>query len=722
MLTDFGIALAVQEAGGNRLTETGLSLGTPQYMSPEQSMAERELDGRTDIYALGCVLYEMLAGEPPYTGPTNQAIIAKRINHPVPSVRTLRETVPESVDRALMSALAKAPADRFATGHQFAEALATGGRPADLTPTVVRPVPHPARRFTALTLISALIVLGALAAWLIVRRPLTLTTSSAIAVTSEPGIEYQPALSPDGSQVAFVAQRGGRKVVTVRSAIAGSGGELRPADATPGTQEFPSWSPDGEFIRFFSCTPDGCLWREVGRLGGTARLVELPRQTPWTAWSRDGTRAALGVGDSIFVYTVADRSTRSLAVEGHPSDQHSLAWSPDGRWIAYVNNNGSWPDDPNTLDSSIWIVAAASGKRVAVTAEDHLNVSPVWLDANHLLFISNRDGPREVYVVEVGSAGARGDPQKVAGGTDAYSLSLSADGTRLAVARYEVRQNVWAFPIRASGSVSVRDGRPVTSGTQVVETHEVSPDGQWLAYDSNLRGNADLYKLRLDGGEPIPLVSGPADEFEPRWSPDGREVAFYQAGASVDVFVVSAEGGTPAQLTNEPGFDGSPRWSPDGLRIAFHSDRTGKLEVWLLARDRVGGPWRGAVQLTNFGCGLPQWAPDGRGVLCLSDTTLVLVSGTGAVLWRRDPAGAGFSGVSQMVTFSEDGLSLYLSATRGGRRGIWTWPLAGGEPRLLVSFDDPPLVQAGFFSARGDRLYLTVAQNESDIWVMDLKR
>jgi serine/threonine-protein kinase len=127
MLTDFGIALAVQEAGGARLTETGMAVGTPYYMSPEQSMAERNLDGRTDIYALGCVLYEMLAGEPPYTGPTAQAIIAKRMSHPVPSVRTLRETVPESVDRALMSALAKSPADRFSTAAEFAAALEGGG-------------------------------------------------------------------------------------------------------------------------------------------------------------------------------------------------------------------------------------------------------------------------------------------------------------------------------------------------------------------------------------------------------------------------------------------------------------------------------------------------------------------------------------------------------------------------------------------------------------------
>jgi len=122
-VADFGIARAVDAAGSARLTETGLAVGTPAYMSPEQSAAEREIDGRSDLYALGCVLYEMLAGEPPYTGPTAQAIIAKRMTLPVPSVRTVRETVPVPVDRALASALARSPADRFATAAQFVEAL-----------------------------------------------------------------------------------------------------------------------------------------------------------------------------------------------------------------------------------------------------------------------------------------------------------------------------------------------------------------------------------------------------------------------------------------------------------------------------------------------------------------------------------------------------------------------------------------------------------------------
>ena len=124
LVADFGVARAVDAGLEGKLTETGLAVGTPAYMSPEQASGSSALDGRTDVYALGCVLYEMLAGEPPYTGPTAQAIVAKRFVEPIPHLRTLRESVPQSVEVAVTRALAKVPADRFATAAEFAEALA----------------------------------------------------------------------------------------------------------------------------------------------------------------------------------------------------------------------------------------------------------------------------------------------------------------------------------------------------------------------------------------------------------------------------------------------------------------------------------------------------------------------------------------------------------------------------------------------------------------------
>jgi tRNA A-37 threonylcarbamoyl transferase component Bud32/TolB-like protein/tetratricopeptide (TPR) repeat protein len=123
LVADFGIARALDAAGGERLTETGLALGTPAYMSPEQAAAGSRLDGRSDIYALGCVAYEMLAGSPPFTGPTAQSILARHAVDPVPPLHTVRETVPEPIEYAITRALAKVPADRFSTADEFAQAL-----------------------------------------------------------------------------------------------------------------------------------------------------------------------------------------------------------------------------------------------------------------------------------------------------------------------------------------------------------------------------------------------------------------------------------------------------------------------------------------------------------------------------------------------------------------------------------------------------------------------
>jgi serine/threonine-protein kinase len=142
LVADFGIARALGGEGGEALTQTGMSVGTPQYMSPEQANGARTLDARSDIYSLACVLYELLAGEPPYTGPTAPVILLRRFTDPVPSVRRIRGNVPEAVDQAIQRALAQVPGDRFPTAAAFAEALETVTTPT-ATPTVITPAPPP---------------------------------------------------------------------------------------------------------------------------------------------------------------------------------------------------------------------------------------------------------------------------------------------------------------------------------------------------------------------------------------------------------------------------------------------------------------------------------------------------------------------------------------------------------------------------------------------------
>jgi len=148
VVADFGVARAITAAGEDRLTETGLALGTPAYMSPEQAGASRDLDGRSDLYALGCVVYEMLAGQPPFVGVTAQQLLARHAMDPVPPLRTVRATVPEGVEQTVLRALAKVPADRFRTAADFAQALAAPRETAVLSAS--RPSLRPRHRTVAL--------------------------------------------------------------------------------------------------------------------------------------------------------------------------------------------------------------------------------------------------------------------------------------------------------------------------------------------------------------------------------------------------------------------------------------------------------------------------------------------------------------------------------------------------------------------------------------------
>jgi dipeptidyl aminopeptidase/acylaminoacyl peptidase len=373
-------------------------------------------------------------------------------------------------------------------------------------------------------------------------------------------------------------------------------------------------------------------------------------------------------------------------------------------------------------------VDADGGEPVRVTGDEFMDVSPAWLDDEHLLFISNRDGPREVYIVEVGVTGPRGEPRKVPGVIDAHSISYSIAGRKLAFSKANERQNIWSYPI-GSGPMSIRNGHPVTSDNAVIETHDISPDGEWIVYHSNLRGTVDIYKKPIEGGSQMPITDSPMLKGNPRWSPDGAEIAFVRevsAGANEwAVMVVSADGGTPSEVADGALLQG-PIWSPSGLEIAFMSRRTGQPEIWIVSRDTTGGSWGEARQFTEFGCVVQDWEPNGNGVLCSllspSQETL-LVSRQGEVLWRYDLATAGlrrwYWGY-RVSRFSRDGSTMYLSAYHeDGSAGIWAIPVHGGEPSLVV--ESTELMPPFLFSVGPDHLYVTVGEHESDIWVMDVE-
>ena len=740
LVADFGVAKAVVEATGRQtLTTAGVALGTPTYMAPEQAVADPHMDHRADLYAFGVVTYEAVTGQPPFTGSTPQAVLSAHVTEaPVP-VTERRATIPAPLAALIMRCLAKKPADRPQTADELLavlEALATpsgGVTPMETAP--VHAVPMRRRRATVAT-VGAVVLLAAgamLVSRVLVSKPLAIAVADITPVTSAPGVEFQPAISPDGKEVAFVAGPISAPHLVIRStANVAGGGEVRLADTSAGYEMVPSWSPEGDFIRFQTCRATGCVWSEMGKLGGAVRSVTLPQSAAAAAWARDGARVAFAVADTLFTSSVSEPAPHRIAViPGKYGFAHSLAWSPDGRRISMVVGNSAWQWSGNVAPSSIWVVDVEREDPQLIITADCLNVSPAWLDESHLLFISNRDGPRAVYVVEVGSTGARGEPRIVPGVADPHSISYSTAAHRLAYAKLTLRQNVWSYPLGRSVPLSIRVGVPVTAGNQVIEAHELSPDGKWFAYDGNLRGNMDLYKLPLTGGEPVPLTESPVDEFDPRWSPGGGEIVFTRlapgsGGQRIQAGIVPENGGAVAVVGSQT--DAAfPAWSPSGRDIAFTSLR-GRGELWLVSRDSVGGAWHEPVQLTDFGCYPRAWAPDGSGILCgVPDASvLMLVSPTGSVLWRYDLTArnhlAWGDPSSADVRYSSDGSTIYFAARNDdGRDGVWALPAGGGEAHLVVSFDDPSVTERGFLSVGPDRLYVTVSQYESDIWVANLE-
>jgi Tol biopolymer transport system component len=262
----------------------------------------------------------------------------------------------------------------------------------------------------------------------------------------------------------------------------------------------------------------------------------------------------------------------------------------------------------------------------------------------------------------------------------------------------------------------------VTTDNQVIEKHDVSPDGRFITYDGSRLGNADIYRIPLEGGTAQLIADLPGDAFGPVWSPDGNEIAFYAQtpGTRSTIFVVSANGGDPRVVVDRPMSDDFPTWSPDGLHIAFHSQGPQGIDsprIWTVSRERVGDAWGDPVRLTDFGCRTPDWAPDGESLVCDAGSELVIVSKTGEVVTRFDPQ------MNPSVPhFSPDGSEVYFLVLSGPAPGVWSVPIRGGEATQLVAFDDPSLsIWGGALTVGPDHFYLTISEYESDIYVMDLE-
>jgi Tol biopolymer transport system component len=747
LVMDFGVAKAVSEATGRQqLTTAGVALGTPAYMAPEQAAAEPHLDHRVDLYALGAMGYELVAGRPPFTGRSSQEVLAAHMTQRPELLCARRPACPPALEAVIMRCLEKRPADRWQTADELLAQLEPLATPSGgTTPTATRPaeaVSVPSRRFSwrwSLTAAAALLAAAGVLTFALTRAPPKVELGRRVQLTLDPGLEIDPALSPDGGLVAFAAGPLGRTRLYVRQVDGGA-----PVAITPergGFARVPRWSPEGRRLLFLS---ERGL-EVIPALGGPSKLILPVKEGSFTTgatstwsdgtWSPDGRSIAYALGDSVYVRSLEGGAARGLA---RLREAHSCAWSPDGRWLACVSGNRQFVTNGgfgNRATSSVWLIPAAGGTPARVTDDESLNMSPAWLRGGPtLLFVSDREGGRDIYQVPLTRAGrpAR-DAARLTTGLNAADMSVSADGRRLAYAAFTETSNVWALPIPTSGVASVSRAEPVTRGTQVIERFNVSPDGRWLAFDSDRGGTQQIYRMPLAGGEPEQLTAGGEPAFDPSVSPDGQEIAYHSfRGGTRQIFVAPAEGGTPTQVTTGSGQYRSPEWSPDGRRLAFvKAPFTPARETDLVTRD-AAGRW-GAPQTLVKGGAEGIWAPDGRAVLTgmggfgAPPSSLAIVAAGGGegrvVLEVRGPTTDVSPVGCSACAWSADGRVVYFVGRdpRDRSVGIWSVPAAGGVPRLTVRFDDPsrPWNQFGF-RVHGSRFYFTVGDRQSDVWMTEV--
>jgi eukaryotic-like serine/threonine-protein kinase len=700
MLADFGIALAVKEAGGNRLTETGLSLGTPQYMSPEQATGSRQLDARSDVYSLGAVLYEMLAGEPPHTGATVQAVIAKLMAERPTRLRTIRDVIPEGVDEAVARALAKVPADRYASAAAFATALAApAGAP--------RGKKNIRRRVVTLGLSAAVLGLAVLVA-----RPMTMHSPGATThhQVTFIGRASAPALSPDDHWLAYVADNS----LFVQ--------DLRSTAAAVSIASAPRllrvrWGPDGSRLYYLAIDSSGYAIHAVLPQGGASRRIG-PGYHFDVASTGNVIYSSLA-NDSVAVFDAATGERRGgFSLKPLANDISTLAISPDGRWLAFVGVKAS------VTFLGVCGIDGSQARRLVEGVPRDGSIS--WSKSGDAIYYlrdlgngANVAAAGDLMKLRISRGAPRGIPEVVLGGAYIQEFSVSPAGRHVAYTKAPPQQKLWAMTLTGAASRPSVEARELTVGTSVYGTPDISPDGRWVAFARNEGGTGNLYITPFDHYEPRPLTTSPDDEWSPRWSPDARHVAYAVRNAqSPGILVADVATGQVRRVANEGLAPlGVIAWMPSGQEIVFPLDLGNHYAIVNLtdgATDTLASP----ESVAGFHLTVP--APDGHHVIVnvsggleLGFWRLAGVERSGR-LWKWYDTG-GRQGWLGPLLWKPDGWIYFLSAGSD----LYRVRAEGGMAAHLVRLPEPCSVWQTALDTQARRLVCTVSDTESDIWLVD---
>jgi len=739
---DFGLAklsetepAATSTSASTRAMRTGsgVVIGTIGYMSPEQARGQT-VDARSDIFNLGAVIYEMVAGQKPFAGDTpSDTFAAILTTEPAPLSRVAPNT-PAELARIVSKALRKDREERYQVVKDLLLDLKSLKEELDFQEKLDRSGTHSVnvelkrRQSSAVVTIALVVVLLAIAGFVVYKLLDSKRTPTGAAtrvlkttqVTFSPGLDGFPSLSPDGKSVAYTSDQNGSFEIYVKQ-IAPGGGELQLTN--DGQQNFgPSWSPDGQRIAYYS-KKSGGIWI-VSALAGAARQLTETGASP--AWSPDGSLIAFqsSVPGEVFSSRALSPSTiwivsaqggkpRRISEPGNPSGGHGAAtWSPDGKRIAF--------EVADYLSVSVWSMAADGRDPKKIVDGSEPTYSS---DGRRLYFNSGHRAESELSSIDISATGdAIGPPAVVmqpGNGVTLGSLAMAANGKRILYSVERTSSNLWTIAATPKGDV----GPPAT-----------------FVADTSSRNSL------------------------PRFSPDGTKIAInrWRPALSVDIWVADANGKNLAQLTNNPGMDSQASWLPGGDKLAFLSDRdnrhlmlwsisitTGKQEPLLdlgdgvqfasvspdgnqvaynLIQNGIINVWLAGIhdgqrkQLTfdSEMSGFPCWSPDGK-LLAYEmrrgeDDYLMLLplNGGAATQLTFD------KGKSWPNSFSPDGDKIVFAGQRDGVWNIYTISLSTKEQKKLTNYSKPNSF-VRYPSWTRNQIVYEYAETTGNLWMMELE-
>jgi eukaryotic-like serine/threonine-protein kinase len=614
MVADFGIALAVSAAAGGRMTETGMSLGTPHYMSPEQATAEKDLTNRSDIYSLGCVLYEMLTGEPPHTGSSAVAIVAKIVTDEARPVTELRKSVPPNVAAATAKALEKLPADRFDSAAHFAEALADPSFAVARAPASNADIQARAgwrqRLAIPLAVLATLALVFAFWGWF--RAPAPSGTPIRMTIPVPGGYQMlfgqmpQLAVSPDGRTLVYYTDG----LLHVRSLDSFEDVPLAGTEAA----RSPFFSPDGQWIGFDT---DAELEKIAVKGGPVLSIVNVPSSLG-ADWGAEGDIAYVPTLGSSGVWLVADDGggSRQITTVVDSAMETAHAWPqllPDGKSVLFtvLGPSGGW------VDARLAIQDIESGERRAVIERATYGR---YVSTGHIVY-AQADGTILAVPFDLGRFRVTGAPfpvaseVRVAGWGGAASVAVSESGT-LALVRGTTETRFLLNWLDRDGAVVRQLGPPVDG---IFRT--VSPDGRRIAVTLQQPDHIDIWLVDVAGGTRERFTFESGDEESPLWSLDGRRIAYSSTwtAQSNRIYTKPVDGSSEAELIYTGKYHlHLSDWSPDGEWLAFYQyhPETGQ-DIWLVSADGEGDLV--PVDTTTGSQRRAVFSPDGRWLAYASD-------------------------------------------------------------------------------------------------------